>query len=276
MNTENKSEERKRPCLFRRIAGDLLLVMTAALTADLTVVMLQRIRTVVLKDTYRTVFSRELILCLILLLFALDLRFGILTRCRPRVLRALGWLLRVTVTALSVLVLLLGCRALVGCLIDTSAQAEHAIVLGMALEDGKPTGDLLLRLDTAKAYLERCPGARLILTGGNPDPEGRTEAAVMRDLLAERGVAEEKLLLEDRAETTEENFANAARMIDPSEAVVLISSDYHMERASRTAKEAGFSHVLRLPAPSEPRRFVSNLVWEVMMELNSLKGKLGL
>ncbi len=50
-------------------------------------------------------------------------------------------------------------------------------MLGLALENGKPTPDLLARLDTARKYLERYPETRLILTGGNAAEPGRTEAA---------------------------------------------------------------------------------------------------
>ena len=89
---------------------------------------------------------------------------------------------------------------------------------------------------------------------GNAGEDGRTEAAVMRDLLLAQGVSEESLRLEDQAATTKENFRNTARMIDPAQPVVLISSNYHMDRAVRTAKSAGFSRILRLPAPSDPLR----------------------
>lgn len=39
-------------------------------------------------------------------------------------------------------------------------------------------------------------------------------------------------------------------MIPPEEPVVMISSDYHMDRAVRNATESGFSRVMKLPAPS--------------------------
>ena len=50
-------------------------------------------------------------------------------------------------------------------MINTAGQADHAIVLGLALENRKPTDDLLARLNTAQAYLEKYPEAQLILTG---------------------------------------------------------------------------------------------------------------
>ena len=159
-------------------------------------------------------------------------------------------------------------KVVCGSVINTAAQADHAIVLGLALENGKPTDDLVARLNTARAYLEQYPEARLILTGGNPDASGRTEAAVMREILAERGVQEDRMILEDQAESTKENFRNAAHIVDPGQPVVLISSNYHMDRAVQTAKDAGFMDVLRLPAPSFFFSYGANVMYEVVLEMN--------
>ena len=90
----------------------------------------------------------------------------------------------------------------------------------------------------------------------------------MRDILIQEGVAEEKLLLEDRARTTKENFENAAQLIDPTKPTAVISSDYHMDRAVKTAKSAGFSHILRVPAPSPAISFGANVMWEAIMEIH--------
>ena len=268
--SEEKNESRKKPGKVRRIAGGLLIVLVAAFTVYLSAVMLHRIHTVVLKDNYRRIFSRELILCAVLLAAALDLRFGFLTRLPGKLLKALGWALRLMIVAAAILILVLCGKVAAGSMVRTEARAEHAIVLGMALEDGKPTKDLLLRLDTAQQYLERNPEAKLILTGGNPDKNGRTEAAAMRELLLERGVAGDRMILEDQAKTTKDNFRLAAQVIDPAAPVVLISSNYHMDRAVRTAHEAGFQQVLRLPAPSDPLYYGVNMFWEVMLDLNDM------
>ena len=66
-------------------------------------------------------------------------------------------------------------------------------------------------------YLERYPEAQLILTGGNADESGRTEAAVMRDILIEQGVPDDRLILEDQAQTTKENFRNIAGIVSVEE-----------------------------------------------------------
>ncbi len=78
------------------------------------------------------------------------------------------------------------------------------------------------------------------------------------------------MILEDRAETTKDNFRFAAEVTDPAAPVVLISSNYHMDRAVRTAHEDGFTELLRLPAPSDALYFGVNMFWEVMLDLNDM------
>ena len=96
----------------------------------------------------------------------------------------------------------------------------------------------------------------------------------MRELLLEQGVPDERLLLEDRAADTRENFRNTAALLDPAQPIILITSDYHMDRALRIAADAGFAGCLRLPAPSDPLAFGSNVLSEVVLDLNDLtKGR---
>lgn len=254
----------------RRLLGDLLIAVTVAFTVYLAVVMIHRIHTVVLKEIYVRAFRDELLACAFFILFALDLRFGFFTGMKSRVLRAVGWLLRVAAVLMVIVLLFFIGKVTVGSLVRSDEAADNVLVLGMALENGKPTEDLLCRLDTAEKYLQKNPDATLILTGGNADASGKTEADVMHDILTERGVAEEKLRLEDRAKSTKENFRNTAQMIDPEKPIAVISSNYHMARAVRMAEEAGFTRVLRQPAPSSPLYFGANVMWEVIMELNDL------
>ena len=264
MKTENRMPR------IRRIIGDILLIMTVLLTADVLFVMPAKIKAVVLKAKYQELFIYELIFCAILLLFALDVRFNLFTRWKSGILKAIGWVLR-TVIVLSSLVIFFFCgKVITGGMINTAKQADYAIVLGLALENGKPAPDLFSRLDTARAYLEKYPNAQLILTGGNADKSGRTEADVMHDILTEQGVSENCLILEDNAVDTKENFRNIAGMISKDEPIVMISSDYHMDRAVRKAKEEDFSHVMRLPAPSRLSSYGACMLSEVIADLNDL------
>ena len=264
MSAENRNS------FIRRVIGDMLLALVILLAADVLFVMPAKINSVVLKADYRKVFMYELILCAILLLFALDVRFRLFTRWKPAILKGIGWVLRVVIVLLSAVILFFCGKVITGGFINTASQANYAIVLGLALENGEPVPDLTARLDTAMAYLEKYPEAKLILTGGNADETGRTEASVMRDILTGKGVPEDCLKLEDQAETTKENFQNIAGMLQADEPVVMISSNYHMDRAVRNAGEAGFTHVMRLPAPSGIFAYGANMLSEVVLDLNDL------
>ena len=143
-------------------------------------------------------------------------------------------------------------------------------MLGLALENGRPVRELISRLDTAEKYLSDHTGASLILTGGNPGPDGRTEAQVMGDLLTARGVPPEALIKEDRAADTIENFRNTARLTDPEKPVTLITSGYHMLRASAIARDAGFTDVRRLSAKCDPVFLPANIAWEIVCEIDRL------
>ncbi len=253
-----------------KIIGDILLALVVLLIADVAFVMPARINAVVLKADYREVFMYEIILCVILLVFALDVRFNLFTRWKNAILKAVGWVLRAVIVLFSAVIVFFCGKVIVGGVINTADRADYAIVLGLALENGEPAPDLLARLDTAREYMNKYPEARLILTGGNADESGRTEAAVMRDILTERGVPSDRLILEDQAKTTKENFGNIAGIVSAGEPVVMISSDYHMDRAVRNAAESGFTRVMRLPAPSRFLAYGANMLSEVVLNLNDL------
>lgn len=232
--------------------------------------MTHKINTVVLKGHYIEVFYNELIICAIFLIFALDVRFGFFTKLRFKITKVIGWILRILVILLTAVLGFFCVRVVVGSLINTSERTDYAIVLGLALENGQPTQPLLLRLETAEKYLEQNPDAKLILTGGNADKSGKTEAETMRELLAARGVPDASMILEDDASSPIENFRNSAKMIDPAEPVVFISSGYHMERALKSAKQAGFTNIKRLPAPSPFFEYGENMLSEVVLTINEL------
>ena len=121
----------------RRIIGDSLVVLTAAFTVYLSVIMTRRINSVVLKSDYREIFMYELAVCAFFMLFALDIRFGLFTRFRSRAAKRVGWAVRAVVCCLAAALLFLFGRIYLGGVIRTAEPARHVIVLGMALEIGR-------------------------------------------------------------------------------------------------------------------------------------------
>ena len=128
---------------FRLVIGDILILLALLLTADVLIVMPKKIHAVVLKADYQEIFRYELIICAVLLLFALDVRFNLFTRSGHTGLRVAGWVLRIAVVLFTLVIAFFCGKVIRGGLINTAAGADHAIVLGLALEDGKPTDDLV-------------------------------------------------------------------------------------------------------------------------------------
>ena len=86
-----------RTSCIRRIIGDILLVLAVLLLIDAAFVMPAKIHAVVQKADYQEVFMYEMILCMILLLFALDIRYNVFTRWKPVILRGIGWLMHTVI-----------------------------------------------------------------------------------------------------------------------------------------------------------------------------------
>ncbi len=138
---------------------------------------------------------------------------------------------------------------------EDDPKADFVIVLGAGVNGDVPSKSLSERLDATQAYLERYPDAIAILSGGQGDGENISEALCMYRWLTERGIAPERLRLEERASNTEENIRYSLELIErefgarPKTAAV-VSSSYHLARASLLAKEAGLD-MLGVPASTD-------------------------
>ena len=102
-----------------------------------------------------------------------------------------------------------------------------------------------------------------------------SEAEVMKELLMQDGVAEDKIILEDQAPMTLANFQNTAKMIDPNAPVTVITNSYHMHRSLYFAKKAGFTDLNAAPAKSDPVFYGANLMWEVVSLIDQMFPKSG-
>ena len=83
----------------------------------------------------------------------------------------------------------------------------------------------------------------LIPSGGKGEDEKISEAEAMKRYLLEKGIPEEKILIEDQSATTRETILNSKEIISSREGpkkTALISSNYHVSRCLRIARELGF------------------------------------
>ena len=137
----------------------------------------------------------------------------------------------------------------------TPLPADAVIVLGAGVNGTEPSLSLRTRLDKALEYLEYWPDIPAVLTGGTGYGEEISEAQCMYDYLTEHGVEPERLILEDQASNTAENFALSKPLleeagVDPAEArVAVVTNDFHIARAELIAARQGFGDTVGIPAP---------------------------
>ena len=110
------------------------------------------------------------------------------------------------------------------------------------------------RLTVALDYLEENPDIPVVLTGGRGYGEEITEAQCMYDWLTARGVDPERLMLEEQAGNTAENFAFSRKLleergIDPAEDnVAVVTNDFHIARSRLIAARQGYGYAFGVPA----------------------------
>ena len=103
------------------------------------------------------------------------------------------------------------------------------------------------RLTMAAKTLRDYPDAVAVLTGAQVHREGTSEAEMMREWLVEKyGIDPKRLLLENRAATTRENFEFTGKLLDARFgdeplSVLVITSGFHLYRSERIARQFGFA-----------------------------------
>ena len=109
------------------------------------------------------------------------------------------------------------------------------VVLGFQLNpDGSMREELIERLKVALACAEKYPNALIACTGGGTAAENKaaTEAGKMAEYLIEHGVAPERIIVEDRSQTTAQNAAYTCAILEKNyprvHQLAIISSDYHI------------------------------------------------
>lgn len=111
------------------------------------------------------------------------------------------------------------------------------IVMGFRLNyGGAMDAELIRRLEVALASAEKYPNAYIVCTGGGTTSSNPyvTEAGQMAAWLKEQGISSERIIVEDKSFSTEENAMNAYRILSRDypqvKSLALVSSDYHLRR----------------------------------------------
>lgn len=137
------------------------------------------------------------------------------------------------------------------------------ILLGGGIDkNGKLPKPVIRRLEKAAEYLRLDESACCVVTGGTLKWLPCPEAPEIKRQLVLRGIPEERILVEDKALDTIQNFQLSLEVLKNQFAlstqevldseIIVVTSDYHLRRAERLAARMGFTNVKGLKAKTTP------------------------
>jgi uncharacterized SAM-binding protein YcdF (DUF218 family) len=172
----------------------------------------------------------------------------------PRLRRA-GWgVLALLLLGYGALHLMIWRHAVVRLAQAPAHRADAALILGnRAYKDGRPNPCLTGRVDAGIALARAGLVRELVFSGGVDRADGRIEAEVMRAHARAAGYAG-PLRLESASQTTRENFALSRAVLQAAgiRSVIVVTEPYHLWRAERLARAAGFDQVFELQFAAAP------------------------
>lgn len=123
---------------------------------------------------------------------------------------------------------------------DPTGGCHYVLVLGAGLHGKTPSLILSSRLQKAYQFLQKNPNTTAVLCGGRGPNETITEAEAMKQYLISKGIPANRLILENRSRSTDQNIKFAGQILDRLEGpihhrVVIITNDFHLYRAKKLA-----------------------------------------
>lgn len=117
------------------------------------------------------------------------------------------------------------------------------IVLGCQVRGETPSTMLARRLDAALETLSEYPDAVCVVSGGKGSGEDISEAEAMRRYLVERGISDERIILEDRSVDTRGNIRYSAELLKERgiDSAVIVTNEFHQYRADIYARRNGLT-----------------------------------
>lgn len=153
---------------------------------------------------------------------------------------------------------------------NTPPANTPAIVLGSQVRGDEPSLDLWARISAAERYLKENPSAKCIASGGQGEGENRSEAEVIREKLIERGISADRILVENRSESTEENIRYSKELLEKNSLgsnAAIVTDEYHQLRASWLAEQQGLTPYA--VSAESPRNILSAMYTRELLALTA-------
>ena len=122
--------------------------------------------------------------------------------------------------------------------IGRNKKLDYIIVLGAGIKGKQVTPLLAGRIDKGIELLKYNPNAKLILSGGMGPGEDIPEGVAMAAYAKDKGVSDERIIVEDKSKNTYENLLFSSKLIDKENPkLALVTTSYHVFRALVFAKK---------------------------------------
>lgn len=123
-------------------------------------------------------------------------------------------------------------------------NADYIVVLGAGLVGNKVTPLLAARIEKGIDLLRYNPNARLIMSGGQGPGEDISESQAMAAYAASQGVDTEKIIMEQKSASTQENLRFSRELMNKQKPeIIIVTTAYHVFRALILAKQQGIKCV---------------------------------
>ena len=140
---------------------------------------------------------------------------------------------------------------------DVQVRTDYLIILGAGIKGETLSLSLHERLMVGLEYLEKYPDTKVIVSGGQGRGEAITEAEAMRRFLVSKGIDSSRILMEDRATSTMENFTYSRQLVEqetgqPLSEVTFVTNSFHILRSRMLAGRNGLkAHALSGKTPKQ-------------------------
>lgn len=146
-------------------------------------------------------------------------------------------------------------------LANDEEPVDYVILLGGGIDkNGKLPDSVLNRVNRAASYMNAHKNTICVVTGGTLHFLPYPEAPEIKRQLVAAGIAEERILIEDKALDTIQNFKYSANLLCEHQNISLsellqskiavVTNDFHLRRAERLATRMGFTHICGISAPT--------------------------
>lgn len=146
--------------------------------------------------------------------------------------------------------------------VDTD-DVDYVVVLGARLdENAKVSGQLKSRCDTAIDFAKKNPNTKIIMSGAVSGTAEISEAAGMKAYAVERGFPAQRILLEEKAENTNENIRYSYDLMESESKFAIVSTNYHLQRGLLIARKYNMD-CIGIPATTDWRTAALGFINEI-------------